>query len=160
MSVVIEDAGAAPDGVPASTQPVNIKPLLRLMVEKRASDLFFSPNAPIKVKIEGQIYPVNKQVLNVEQVRQAAFGLMTPAQLAQFERDQEIDFAVSEAGLGRFRVNVFRQRGNPAMVMRYIAVRRIDVGEELTINYSGEGGHHEAETDDWFERHDVVLIKD
>ncbi len=45
-------------------------------------------------------------------------------------------------------------------VMRYIAVRQIDVGEELTINYSGESGHHEAETDDWFERHDVVLIKD
>ncbi len=137
MSVMVEDAGVAPDAMPAVAQPVNIKPLLRLMVEKRASDLFFSPNAPIKVKIEGQIYPVNKQVLNVEQVRQAAFGLMTPAQLAQFEREQEIDFAVSEAGLGRFRVNVFRQRGNPAMVLRYIAVRipRLqDLGLPETVN--------------------------
>ncbi|MBL8328384.1 MAG: SET domain-containing protein-lysine N-methyltransferase [Rubrivivax sp.] len=45
-------------------------------------------------------------------------------------------------------------------VMRYIAVRRIEVGEELTINYSGDGGHHEAEDDHWFERHDIALIKD
>lgn len=45
-------------------------------------------------------------------------------------------------------------------VMRYVAARKINAGEELTINYSGEKGHHESESDDWFERHDVVLIKD
>jgi twitching motility protein PilU len=99
---------------------LNTKPLFKLMVEKKASDLFFTSNAPIKIKIEGQILPVNKQVLTPETVRQTAFALMTPEQREYFTREFELDFAVSEPGLGRFRVNVFMQRGYPAMVMRYI----------------------------------------
>ncbi|MBV9346295.1 MAG: PilT/PilU family type 4a pilus ATPase [Gammaproteobacteria bacterium] len=90
------------------------------MVEKKASDLFFTSNAPIKIKIEGVILPVNKQVLTPETVRQTAFALMTAEQRDSFQREWELDFAVSEPGLGRFRVNVFMQRGYPAMVMRYI----------------------------------------
>jgi twitching motility protein PilU len=98
------------------------------MVERKASDLFFTSNSPIKVKIEGQIIPINKQVLSPETVRQAAYGLMTPDQLEFFKRELEIDFAISEPGLGRFRVNVFYQRGYPAMVLRYISadMPRID----------------------------------
>ncbi len=107
---------------------LNTKPLFKLMVERQASDLFFTSNAPIKIKIEGQIYPVNKQVLPATAVRSLCFGLMTPEQLEQFQRDLEIDFAVSEPGLGRFRVNIFFQRGSPAMVLRYISadMPRID----------------------------------
>ena len=99
---------------------LNTKPLFKLMVERKASDLFFTSNAPIKIKIEGQIYPVNKQILAPDAVRAAAFGLMTPEQIEYFQRELEIDFAISEPGLGRFRVNIFYQRGFPAMVMRYI----------------------------------------
>jgi len=90
------------------------------MVEKKASDLFFTSNAPIKIKIEGQIVPVNKQVLAPETVRQTAFALMSPQQREHFQSAWELDFAVSEPGLGRFRINVFMQRGYPAMVLRYI----------------------------------------
>jgi len=100
---------------------LNTKPLFKLMVEKRASDLFFTANAPIKIKIEGQIYPVNKHVLTPEVVRQTAFALMSPEQRETFLRELELDFAISEAGLGRFRVNVFLQRGFPAIVLRYIS---------------------------------------
>jgi twitching motility protein PilU len=99
---------------------MNTKPLFKLMVERKASDLFFSCNAPIKIKIEGKIFPINKQVLSPETVRHAAFGIMTPEQLEHFNEELEIDFAISEPGLGRFRVNVFHQRGYPAMVLRYI----------------------------------------
>jgi len=99
---------------------LNTKPLFKLMVERKASDLFFTSNAPIKIKIEGQILPVNKQVLTPETVRQTAFAIMTPEQREYFLNEWELDFAVSEPGLGRFRVNVFMQRGYPAMVMRYI----------------------------------------
>jgi twitching motility protein PilU len=99
---------------------LNTKPLFKLMVERKASDLFFTTNAPIKIKIEGQIFPVNKQVLAPDTVRQTAFALMSPEQREQFQREWELDFAISEPGLGRFRVNVFMQRGNPAMVLRYI----------------------------------------
>ncbi len=110
----------------ASTGPqdkpvvLNTKPLFKLMVEKRASDLFFTSYAPVKIKIEGSIFPVNKQMLTPEVVRQAAYGLMTQEQIEAFNEELEVDFAVSEPGLGRFRINVFHQRGNPAMVLRYI----------------------------------------
>ena len=99
---------------------LNTRPLFRLMAEKRASDLFFTAYAPIKIKIEGQIMPVNKQVLTPEIVRQAAYGLMTQDQIEHFNEELEIDFAISETGVGRFRVNAFHQRGNPAMVLRYV----------------------------------------
>jgi twitching motility protein PilU len=99
---------------------INTKPLFKLMVERKASDLFFTSNAPIKIKIEGQIFPVNKQVLSPETVRQTALAIMTPEQREWFLREWEIDFAISEPGLGRFRVNIFMQRGYPALVMRYI----------------------------------------
>jgi len=127
--------------VSARHPTLNTKPLFKLMVEKKASDLFFTSNAPIKIKIEGQILPVNKQVLSPETVRQTAFALMSPEQRDHFVNEWELDFAVSEPGLGRFRVNVFMQRGFPAMVMRYITadMPRIDalglpqVVSELTL---------------------------
>src|SRR6188768_1435382 len=99
---------------------LNTKPLFKLMVERKASDLFFTSNSPIKIKIEGQIMPINRQVLSAEQVRQASYGLMNQEQIDYFQQELEIDFAISEPGLGRFRVAVFHQRGNPAMVLRYI----------------------------------------
>jgi len=99
---------------------LNTRPLFKLMVEKKASDLFFTSNAPIKIKIEGQILPVNKQILAPETVKQTALALMTAEQRETFSREWELDFALSEPGLGRFRVNVFLQRGYPAMVLRYI----------------------------------------
>jgi len=99
---------------------MNTKPLFKLMVEKNASDLFFTTHAPVKIKIEGKIVPVNKLELTPKMVKQAAFGLMNDEQLEFFARDLEIDFAISEPGLGRFRCHVFNQRGNIAMVLRYI----------------------------------------
>src|SRR6185437_3515199 len=117
-------APTAAAAVAASTGPhpqLNTKPLFKLMVEKKASDLFFTCNAPIKIKIEGQIFPVNKQVLSPETVRQTALALMTQEQRERFASELEIDFAISEPGLGRFRVNVFLQRGYPAVVLRYIS---------------------------------------
>ncbi|HEY7888986.1 MAG TPA: PilT/PilU family type 4a pilus ATPase [Steroidobacteraceae bacterium] len=111
---------AAATAVTGPHPQLNTKPLFKLMVEKKASDLFFTCNAPIKIKIEGQIFPVNKQVLSPETVRQTALALMTPEQRERFGAEYEIDFAISEPGLGRFRVNVFLQRSYPAVVLRYI----------------------------------------
>ncbi len=99
---------------------MNVKPLFKLMVEKKASDLFFAPFAPAKIKIEGKIMPVNKLEMTPKMVKQAAIELMDEDQLEYFMKELEIDFAISEPGLGRFRVNVFHQRGNVAMVLRYI----------------------------------------
>ena len=101
---------------------MNLKPMLKLMAEKNASDLFFTPMAPIKIKIEGQIINLGSEPLTVEQVDSAVFGIMTDDQKKVLAQDLEIDFAISEAGLGRYRVNVFNQRGNLAMVLRYVTL--------------------------------------
>ncbi|MCS6946125.1 MAG: PilT/PilU family type 4a pilus ATPase [Steroidobacteraceae bacterium] len=122
MSVSRESLQIGAGGERSDAQ-LNIKPLLKLMTEKNASDLFFTSNSPIKIKIEGKIVPVNKQVLHADTVRAAAFSIMTAEQLEYFQREFEVDFAISEPGLGRFRVTVFYQRGNPAMVMRYISAQ-------------------------------------
>jgi len=99
---------------------MNVRPLFKLMVEKKASDLFFAPFAPAKIKIDGKIMPVNKLEMTPKMVKQAAIELMSDDLLEEFSREFEVDFAISEPGLGRFRVNVFQQRGNVAMVLRYI----------------------------------------
>src|SRR5690349_8255659 len=114
--------------VNATPAGLKTRPLFKLMVERGASDLFFTSNAPIKIKIEGQIHSINKQVMSPDAVRAACFSLMTPEQIEYFQRELEIDFAISETGLGRFRVAIFYQRGYPAMVMRYITAEmpRID----------------------------------
>ena len=99
------------------------------MVEKKASDLFLTCYAPVKIKIDGKIMPVNKLDLTPKMVRQAAMELMTEEQMEEFSRELEIDFAISKPGLGRFRVNVFHQRSNIAMVMRYISTDLPDLEE-------------------------------
>ncbi len=124
MSPNKPSAQAAPESADLAIETgplrLNTKPLFRLMVEKHASDLFFTSYAPVKIKIDGQIYPVNKQVITPDLVRETAYGLMTPEQIQYFEEELEIDFAISEPGLGRFRVAVFHQRGYPAIVLRYV----------------------------------------
>ena len=113
--------GGLSQGASGAAPHINTLPLFKLMAERKASDLFFACNAPIKIKIEGQILPVNKHVLAPQMVRQTALALMTPEQRERFASELELDFAISEPGLGRFRVNVFMQRGYPTVVLRYIS---------------------------------------
>ncbi len=108
---------------------MNVKPLFKLMVEKKASDLFFAPFTPAKIKIDGKIMPVNKLEMTPKMVKQAAIELMDEELLETFTRELEVDFAISEPGLGRFRVNVFHQRGNVAMVLRYITAEMPTLAE-------------------------------
>ena len=119
MAKMPEDAAVT---APPRPKLFNLKPYLKLMADKGASDLFFTPQAPIKIKIEGQIMPVGKEILTVELVNEIVQSVMTEEQKRHVERELELDFAISEQGLGRFRANVFRQRGNYAMVLRYITL--------------------------------------
>jgi twitching motility protein PilU len=82
--------------------------------------MFFTSHAPVKIKIEGKIMPVNKLELTPKMVRQAAMELMDEEQMDYFNRELELDFAISKTGLGRFRINVFHQRGNVGMVLRHL----------------------------------------
>ena len=100
---------------------MDITPYLKLLRDKEGSDLFFSVGAPVKIKIEGQVSSVGKTVLTAELTKAAAYGVMTPGQIERFETTLECDFAISlEDKSARFRVNVFRQRGEVSMVLRRI----------------------------------------
>lgn len=99
---------------------LNITPVLKFMVEKGGSDLFFSTAAPININIEGESMPVNSQVMKPGMVQEIAYSLMSENQIRQFEETMEANFALSMHDVGRFRVNVFRQRGEVSMVIRHI----------------------------------------
>jgi twitching motility protein PilU len=99
---------------------VDIVPFLKLMVEKNASDLFFSTGSAVQIKIEGHTSTVGKTVLEPGVTKKIAYSLMSDEQIKTFEKELEMNLAVSPSGLGRFRVNVYRQRGEVALVLRYI----------------------------------------
>ncbi len=90
------------------------------MIDKNASDLFFSAGTTANIKIEGIMQPIGKQALLNSDVKQLAYSIMNDHQIKEFEADLEMNLAVSAKGIGRFRANIYRQRGSVAMVMRYI----------------------------------------
>ena len=97
-----------------------IDPLLKLMAEKNASDLFISAGAPISIKILDSIMPVNQSIIDGNLAQKIAEELMDERQTEAFEKDWEMNFSHVLAGVGRFRVNVFRQRSNVGLVIRYL----------------------------------------
>ena len=99
---------------------VEIFSFLNLMVEKAGSDLFFSVGAPVNLKIEGITHPLKMPALRPEQVKQLAYSVMNERQISEFEAKMEMNLSISAENLGRFRVNVFVQRGETGMVIRYI----------------------------------------
>ena len=109
-----------------------ITPLLQLAVDKEASDLFFSVGAPINIKINSVVMPVNAQKLDSEAVKRIAYELMTPEQVATFEDTMEMNFSYRVPEIGNYRVNIFRQRGNISVVIRYIRNKILNI-EELNL---------------------------
>lgn len=109
-----------------------ITPLLQLAAEKQASDLFLSVGAPISIKINGTTMPVNQQKLDANATHKIAYEMMTQAQIEEFERTKEMNFSFRVPNVGNFRVNVFRQRGSVAIVIRYVLGKVLEV-EQLNL---------------------------
>ncbi len=93
---------------------------LKLMNEKNASDMFLTTGAPVYIKVEGKLYPMGETPLPAGMTKKIAYSLMNETQAAQFERDLEMNLAHSTPESGRFRVNVFKQRGEIGIVIRAI----------------------------------------
>ncbi|MDH1107185.1 PilT/PilU family type 4a pilus ATPase [Pseudomonas otitidis] len=93
---------------------------LDLLHQHQGSDMFFSVGSPPHIKIEGHARPVGERALQPGEVRQLAYQLMSPAQVNEFEREWEMNLAVSLPGSGRFRANMYLQRGEVSMVVRLI----------------------------------------
>jgi twitching motility protein PilU len=109
-----------------------VRTLFKLMADSQASDLFFTAGAPVQIKIKGELVPIDANVLDAATMKKIAYEAMTEEQVAQFERDMEINFSLIEKGVGSFRVNIFRQRGACGMVIRHIKVN-IPTVEELQL---------------------------
>lgn len=99
---------------------MDISPFFKLMVDKGASDLYFTVGAPPNIKIEGVTSPVGQNPLKPEQMVEIAGSILTDEQRRKFEEEMELNMALSVPEVGRFRINLFRQRGDIAMVVRYI----------------------------------------
>ena len=99
---------------------MNITPYLKLMADKGASDLFFTTGAPVSMKIEGDTRAVGKSPLEPGIVKQIANSIMSEAQREEFEHDLEMNLGMSLKGIGRYRINIYLQRGEVSMVIRYI----------------------------------------
>jgi twitching motility protein PilU len=99
---------------------VDIGYFLKLMVDKGASDMFLTTGAPVNIKVEGKLYPLGNTGLPSGMVKKIAYSLMDEGQVPQFERDLELNMALAVKEAGRFRINVFKQRGEVGMVIRAI----------------------------------------
>ena len=98
----------------------NLDKYLTIMTERKASDLFFSVGAPVNIKIEGTTEPLDEPALSSGAVKELAYSVLSEDQERTFERDLEMNLSLFNPDIGRFRVNLYRQRGEVAMVIRYI----------------------------------------
>lgn len=91
-----------------------------MMVQKKGSDLFITAGFPPAIKVDGKMTPVTAQALTPQHTLELAHSVMNDKQAAEFEATKECNFAISPAGIGRFRVNAFVQQGRTGLIMRTI----------------------------------------
>ncbi len=97
-----------------------MKRLFQVMAEKKASDIFLSVGSPINIKINGVAIPVNQTVLNADAVKTLLYEVLNERQIREYEEEMELNTAYALEGVGAFRISAFRQKGSPAVVVRFI----------------------------------------
>ncbi|MDQ6984602.1 MAG: PilT/PilU family type 4a pilus ATPase [Ghiorsea sp.] len=101
-------------------QKISIKQLLQVMVKQDASDLYITSEMPPSYRINSKVVPLKQAPLTAVQSEQLANSTMSEKQRAEFSENMEMNLAIAYEGMGRFRVNIFRQRGDVGMVIRKI----------------------------------------
>jgi twitching motility protein PilU len=101
---------------------MNMQDYLKVMIERNASDIYFTAGSPPMYRIEGVVQPVGEQQFSSEMLETLAASIMNERQRREFEDQLEMNLALSYAGFSRFRVNIFRQRGSVGLVIRKINV--------------------------------------
>ena len=111
---------------------VDFSSFLKLMVHKKASDLFITAGVAPSIKVNGRIVPITQTPLSAQDARDMVLNVMNPQQREEFEKTHECQFAIGVAGVGRFRVSCFYQRNCVGMVLRRIE-SKIPTIEELNL---------------------------
>lgn len=104
----------------ATPNAPDLKTLLGMLAEKGGSDMFLTVGAAPHAKIEGLTQPLPAPKLMPGSIKQLVYPVMSAEQIAQFERDLELDFAIGIEGVGRFRLNLYFQRGEVTLVARHV----------------------------------------
>ena len=105
-----------------TSAPGTMERILRLMAEKKASDVYLSAHSPAQIKINGQCVPINSQLLPPDATKNLLAEVLPLDRIDELERDGELNMGFGMAGVGRFRVSAMRQRGTIAAVIRFITV--------------------------------------
>jgi len=107
---------------------VSLEELLQLLVQRGGSDLHIAAGSPPRIRVDGKLIPTEFDTLTKEESQKLTYGVLSEDQIARFERDQELDFSFGVDNLGRFRTNLFFQRGSVGAVFRLVphAVRGFD----------------------------------
>ena len=103
--------------------------ILRLMAEKKASDVYLSANAPALIKINGECVPINNQILPPDATRNLLSEIVPPDRIEELEETGELNMGVPLSGVGHFRVSAMRQRGSYAVVIRFISQQIPDLAD-------------------------------
>ena len=95
--------------------------ILRLMADKKASDIYLAANSPVLIKINGECIPINSQLLPVDGPRSLLAEIVTPRDMETLQETGELNIGVPLQGVGRFRISAMHQRGSIAVVIRFIS---------------------------------------
>ena len=111
---------------------MKIETYLRFMAEKGASDLYMTTGARLSMKLNGEMVPISEKPLKPGVAKAVAWDLMTPEQREAFEKNLEMNIGLPIHDVGRFRVNIYYQRGEVSLVVRYVS-SNIRSLEELSM---------------------------
>ncbi|SET48102.1 twitching motility protein PilU [Nitrosomonas marina] len=123
----------------------SLEPYLKLMSAKGASDLYFTTGALPSMKIQGKLTPVSQQILLPGMVKKLAYSILSQKRIEEFEKELELDIGLGIPDIGRYRINIYMQRGEVSMVIRYIkseipsieALNLPSVLRKIILNKSG-----------------------
>ena len=121
-----QPAPLSPNAGPAG---INFKSVLQEMIKRNGSDLHLKVGRPPTVRVDGELEALNHPPLRPEDLKALAEQLMTPRQVNMFAEEKECDFAIGVPGIGRFRVNLYQQRGSLCYAMRSIPYQAKTIGE-------------------------------
>ncbi|MCM8833076.1 MAG: type IV pilus twitching motility protein PilT [Candidatus Omnitrophica bacterium] len=109
-----------------------LEKLLRILIEKKGTDLHLTVGSPPRVRVNGELIPLDEPILTQDKIKQLVYSILSDKKIEEFERNFELDFSYGIEGLSRFRINMFKERGNIAVAIRAIPYK-IRSFEELGI---------------------------